>query len=133
MLKITYVNNFVILSVFIFFIMVVVGIAFLELSMEMMYKYLCYTLPIVICMAAITASLISSDLNKTTTADIIKYLSHSKISISSADAEKLSNHLYGKDEYTFVTTNGQTLHFRMLNKTNKGIHVTFRYKIEKDK
>lgn len=132
MLKIIYVNNFVILSVFIFFIMVVV-IGITLLSMETMDKSLYYTLPIVICMAAITASLISSDLNETTTSDIIKYLSYSKISISSADAEKLSDHLYGKDEYTFVTTNGQTLHFNMLNKTNKGIYVTFRYKIEKDK
>lgn len=71
--------------------------------------------------------------DSTDTTDIIRQLDESKINISNADAEKISDNLYENDKYTFTTTNGQTLYFHMLNKTRKGIHVTTTYKIEKDK
>ena len=71
--------------------------------------------------------------DSTDTTDIIRQLKESKINISNADAEKISDNLYEHDKYTFTTTSGQILYFHMLNKTRKGIHVTATYKVDVDK
>lgn len=70
--------------------------------------------------------------NATDTADVIKQLDKSKISISNIDAEELSKNLYGKNKYTFRTTDGQTLHFSMFSKTKKGFLCTTTYKVKVD-
>ena len=70
--------------------------------------------------------------DSTDTTDIIRQMNESKINISNTDAEKISDNLYENDKYTFTTTNGQTLYFHMLNKTQKGIHVTTTYKVDVD-
>lgn len=138
MLKVTYVEttNTVLAACIIFLVILLLGpilSVYFESPRSLYYffKFIPIGAFAILLFVAYASSACATD--STDTTDIIRQLDESKINISNADAEKISDNLYENDKYTFTTTNGQTLYFHMLNKTRKGVHVTTTYKIEKDK
>lgn len=138
MLKIAYVyaNDVILAACIIFLVILLLGpilSVYFESPRSLYYffKFIPIGAFAILLFVAYASSACATD--STDTTDIIRQLDESKINISNADAEKISDNLYENDKYTFTTTNGQTLYFHMLNKTQKGIHVTTTYKVDVDK
>ena len=135
MLKVTYVEatNTVLVACIIFVAIILIGlllsVCFKNPGFSLSSMMLSLAGVFIIMMFAFRAEIT----NTTDTTDVIKQLNKSKISISNIDAEELSKNLYGKNKYTFRTTDGQTLHFSMFSKTKKGFLCTTTYKVDVDK